>query len=80
MEWWRRTNELPLGLIKKGLNSLVILGAWTLWKHQNHCVFDATAPNLAAAIAQTEERRVWVLARAKEITSLMAQLLDVQRN
>jgi hypothetical protein len=30
MDWWRSTNELDLGLVRKGLNSMIILGAWTL--------------------------------------------------
>jgi hypothetical protein len=25
---------------KKGFNSVVILRAWSLWKHRNKCVFD----------------------------------------
>jgi hypothetical protein len=57
------------------LNSFVILGAWTLWKHSNQCVFDDASPNLVAALSQAEEERaVWELAGAKEITFLMAQL------
>jgi hypothetical protein len=31
MERWRRIDEESLGSIQKGLNSLIILGAWTLW-------------------------------------------------
>jgi hypothetical protein len=31
-------SEEQLILFKKGLNSLVILGAWTLWKHHNRCL------------------------------------------
>jgi hypothetical protein len=35
MEWWQKTNERAQGPSKKGLSSLIILGVWTLWKHQN---------------------------------------------
>jgi hypothetical protein len=60
---------------KKGLNSLLILGAWTLWKHCNRCVFDGASPNLAAALSQAEEERVvWEPAGAKGITFLIVQL------
>jgi hypothetical protein len=38
MEWWRLIDNSAKGLIKKGLNSLVILGPWSLWKHRNSCV------------------------------------------
>jgi hypothetical protein len=38
-------------------------------------VFDDASPNLVAALSQAEEERaVWELAGAKEITFLMAQL------
>jgi hypothetical protein len=50
-------NELPLGPRKKGLNLLIILGAWILWKHCNRCVFDGTAPSLVAALSQANEER-----------------------
>jgi hypothetical protein len=64
-----------LGSRKKSLNSLIILGAWTLGKYHNRCVFDGVSPNLAVALSQAEEERVvWELVGAKGITFLMAQL------
>jgi hypothetical protein len=30
MEWWQKENKRALGPSKKGFNSLIILGAWTL--------------------------------------------------
>jgi hypothetical protein len=66
MEWWRKIDEESQGSVQKGLNSLIILGVWTLWKHRNRCVFDGIAPSLAAAISQAEEeKRTWELAGAK---------------
>lgn len=35
--WWRRKVKSVLMEKKKGLNSLIILGAWLLWKHRNLC-------------------------------------------
>jgi hypothetical protein len=29
---------------KKGVNIVVILGAWTLWIQSNKCVFDGASP------------------------------------
>ena len=54
------------GSHKKGLNSLIILGAWTIWNHRNRCVFDGTPPSLAGALLlASEEQRFWKLAKAQ---------------
>jgi hypothetical protein len=75
LEWWRRLSNQAARPIKKGLNSIIILGAWTIWKHRNHSVFDGVAPNLDACLAQAdEERKVWELAGAKGISLLMADV------
>jgi len=36
--WWERITSKVDGDVRKGLNSLVILGAWSIWKAQNHCI------------------------------------------
>jgi len=33
-EWWERASNAVSGMVKEGLNSLIILGAWTLWNHK----------------------------------------------
>ena len=38
---WEKASGATSGLIQKGLNFLIVLGAWTLWNHQNHCIFIA---------------------------------------
>jgi len=56
---------------KKGFNSLVILGAWILWKHRNSCVFDGSAPNIQIAIqAFKDEANLWIAAGAKDLAGL----------
>jgi hypothetical protein len=46
--------------------SLVILGAWIIWKHINRCVFEGFAPNLAVAQqAAREGINLWAIAGAK---------------
>jgi hypothetical protein len=73
MNWWQMVNDLPLGPRRKGLNSMIILGAWILWKHRNRCVFDGAAPSLVAALSQADdERSAWEMAGAKGISFLMA--------
>jgi hypothetical protein len=39
---------------RKGVNSLIILGAWTLWKHQNACVIDGDSPSVATSVRNLE--------------------------
>jgi hypothetical protein len=57
MEWWSRSSEQLQGIAKKGLNSLITLGLWTLWNHRNICVFDRVTPSLEGAIRLLEELR-----------------------
>ena len=47
---WDRISCETVDIIQKGLNSLVILGAWTLWKHQNRCVFYGASPSVVRAL------------------------------
>jgi len=56
---------------KKEFNSLVILGAWFLWKHRNSCVFDGSAPNIQIAIqAFKDEANLWIAGGAKGVAGL----------
>ena len=32
-DWWEKAEASVVGDLRKGLNSLVILGAWCLWRH-----------------------------------------------
>jgi hypothetical protein len=48
--------------LKKGLNSLIILGAWTLWKHRNDISFNGATPHLSTALSNAgEEAWCWNL-------------------
>ena len=65
-DWWAKAESRMDGSHKKGLNSLIILGAWTIWNHRNRCVFDGTPPSLAGALLlASEEQRFWKLAKAQ---------------
>ncbi|GJN31491.1 hypothetical protein PR202_gb19899 [Eleusine coracana subsp. coracana] len=56
---------------RKGLNSLISMGAWTLWRRCNDCVFNGASPNLAAALVMAgEETRFWNMAGAKGLSLL----------
>jgi hypothetical protein len=71
VDWWRGALSLiPKGK-KKGFNSVAILGAWSLWKHRNKCVFDGASPCLANLVEGfREEQQNWSLAGAKNLKTL----------
>jgi len=72
-DWWANSSDKVTGQVKKGLNSIIILGAWSLWIHRNHCVFDGGTPNLATIVsAFKEEVRQWALAGARGVSHLLA--------
>jgi hypothetical protein len=62
-------------LVRQGVNSLIILGAWILWNHRNRCVFDGAAPSVARAlVVAREERRLWTIAGARGLSILSTHL------
>ena len=53
------------GLVKKGLDSIIILGAWTIWKHRNRCIFDGITSNIPCVILGIkDELHQWSFAGA----------------
>jgi hypothetical protein len=57
----------------QGINSLIILGAWTIWNQQNRCVFDKDTPDIAHSLSiSSEEWKLWSVAGAKGISFLIA--------
>ena len=67
--WWEMVSSTVGDMLRKGMNSLIILGAWTLWTHRNKCVFDGTAPNIAGALAVGEDKgKAWSLAGARGLS------------
>ena len=71
--WWDRISKEVAVVLRKGVNSLVILGAWTLWIHRNEYVFDGASSSVARALMlAVEELHFWDLTRARGITHLLA--------
>jgi nuclear pore complex protein Nup210 len=60
----------------QGINSLIILGAWTVWTHRNSqqvCFLNGAATYIVRAlIIAGEERKLWSLAGARGISLLTA--------
>ena len=64
--------------LRKGFNSIIILGAWTLWNLRNRCVFYGEPPNLARALLLASEELLFGgFAGARGINHLLAQGLIV---
>ncbi|GJM95017.1 hypothetical protein PR202_ga11708 [Eleusine coracana subsp. coracana] len=57
-------------LNKKGFNTLVILGAWSLWKHRNACVFEDATPSAQGLSSLQHEPQLWTFTGAKGLKYL----------
>jgi hypothetical protein len=61
-QWWRHASYLVNGTTQKGLNSIIILGAWTIWQHIIDCVFNGK-PSIYQQpwlwLARISGNRVW---------------------
>jgi len=72
-DWWDNACERVAGQAKKGLNSIIILGAWNLWNHCNSCVFYGALPSITNIMATThEDLHLWSIAGARGVSNLLA--------
>jgi hypothetical protein len=70
-DWWRRARKRADKIKRKGLNSLIILGAWILWKHRNACVFEGARPSIQHILQNFSlERKLWHLAGAHSLQAI----------
>jgi hypothetical protein len=76
-DWWEGVVAAPgdpthKGL-SKGLNSLIILGAWAIWNHRNRCVFNGEQPCFSMVIKWVkEESHIWCRAGASGLDSILS--------
>jgi hypothetical protein len=70
-EWWMKAEAVVDSDIRKGLNTLITLGAWTIWRHRNDCVFNGATPRLDTTLLLIkEEVELWCLVGVKGISLL----------
>ena len=70
--WWSRSAEVVPKDLRDGFNSLVVLGAWSIWRHQNDCVFNGAQPNIARLLASAgDEFNMWCFVGAKGLTCFL---------
>lgn len=72
-DWWRRAHNRAGRQIRKGINSLIQLVAWSIWKVRNRCVFDGAQPNSQRLVQEIrEEAATWVIAGARRLGQIVA--------
>jgi len=68
-DWWMATSTRVDGLVKKGFDSILVLGAWTIWKHRNHCVFNGITRDVSCVVSVIrEDLRQWSFAGARGVS------------
>jgi hypothetical protein len=76
-EWWSKAAGMVHGDFKAGSNSLMVLGAWCIWRHRNDCVFNGVQPSISKALILVEDDfRLWCMAGAKGFSLLSAYVVD----
>ncbi|WVZ57357.1 hypothetical protein U9M48_007751 [Paspalum notatum var. saurae] len=79
--WWRQSVKRVGKDMRKGLNSLIILVAWQIWKHRNSCVFEGTRPCVQSIVlAVVVEGSAWCLAGASALHDLLLRQLPSGRS
>jgi hypothetical protein len=74
--WWKRSIAAVPKEARKGLNTLIILVAWEIWKHRNTCVFDNKRPSVQEVItAISLEGGLWCSAGASKLQELVVRSL-----
>lgn len=69
-DWWRRVSHQTSKDHRKGIISLIILGAWSIWKHRNACVFQGTSARLCELVRSFKDHHLWCMAGAKGLGAL----------
>jgi hypothetical protein len=70
-DWWANLEGKVPHVLRKGINSLVMLLAWWLWKQRNKCVFEGDAPSGNQIIQNIKDgAQRWCLAGAKDLCTI----------
>lgn len=70
--WWCQSIKNVEKSLRKGLDSLIILVAWVIWKNRNSCVFEGATPCIQRVLlAVVEEDNMWCLAGASALQDLL---------
>jgi hypothetical protein len=63
---------------RKGLNSIIVLVAWVIWKHRNACVFEGRRPSVLAVLQEDAyEVALWCMAGAGALQELLVRQFNL---
>ncbi|WVZ70726.1 hypothetical protein U9M48_019369, partial [Paspalum notatum var. saurae] len=72
--WWKVAASNVLKELRQGLNSLIILVVWEVWKHRNACIFEEAQPNNQVLLqAVLVESSLWCKAGASKLQLLLSR-------
>ncbi|TVU34045.1 hypothetical protein EJB05_15869, partial [Eragrostis curvula] len=70
-DWWSRAICKVKKEDRKGVNSLIILTAWLLWKRRIACMFDGASTSVPEILRQfRDEYKLWCMAGARKLQAL----------
>jgi hypothetical protein len=70
-DWWRKASKSTRKDKRKGLNCVIIPGAWCLWLHRNRTVFDGICPSIQRMQQLfSDEFSCWLMAGARSLGQL----------
>ena len=70
--WWSLTIKSVPKDRRRGLNSLIILVTWEIWKHRNACVFEGARPSVQLLLqTMSSECALWCMAGASKLKELL---------
>jgi hypothetical protein len=74
--WWCNTIRAVPKDTRKGLNSLIILVAWEVWKYHNSCVFEGARPSIQILLQTVANgSSLWCMAGASKLQELLTRSL-----
>jgi hypothetical protein len=76
LAWWQQSSDRLHTSLQQGCNTLVVLGAWSIWKTRNDVVFNGATPRIDRALLLVgDETDLWMLASAKDLSAMVATRL-----
>ena len=71
--WWALASATSPSGLRKGLNSIVTLTVWAIWKHRNAVIFDGLHPSTDDLVLSIQDdARLWDKAGAKGLAAIIA--------